>query len=181
MANEMTEFWGEPISVYTDQQAVEDGTLVALNQKDRVTRPVFEYFCKKTPTDPKPPDHWPVDMFGWFRAGTYTKKQRMEAAAKHGKDADTYLEDQARMQRAAALAGGLIGTHAQRARTVYEQNLNGGIFVLFAVVGADGKLLALAENPPKAEFTNGAVEENRKLWLLPNECGGVTLMFPEDY
>ena len=146
----LTEIFGEPISVYTDDQAVDDGTLVAINRKDRVTRPVFEYLAQATPEGAQPPSCWPVEMMGWFRAKTKDDK-------------------------AIALAVGLIGGHGQIARRIYEHNTGGGIWTAWAVA-KDGVLVQLSEIEPKLTGY-----EIRKLWLLPNGEGGMTLMFPEDY
>lgn len=120
------EFFGPMISTYTDAQAVEDGTLVAVTRKDRVTRAVWNWLIESLPESPKPPDCWPVEMMGWFRA----------------KSAD---------DRALAAARGLIGMHGTRAHEVYEKNLDGGIFTLVATE-RDGKidsLLAFGVEPAK--------------------------------
>lgn len=144
----------EVISVYGDGQAVEDGMLVAIGAKDRVTRACFEWLAAKAPSGSRPPSRWPVEMMGWFKGKT-------------------------RDAKAAALAGGLIGTHGRRAREVYEQNLGGGIFVTYALVG-HGELLSL-EAPLLEPSAKESDELGRRLWLIPNELGGLTLMFPEDY
>ncbi len=138
----------EPIYSYTDKQAVEDGFLVALTAKDRVTRAVFDYLAEKAPAGAQPPTTWPVDVAGWFSSNSA-------------------------LARAKALALGLTAGFGLRARRVYEKNIGGGILVLYAIEDA-GKLVALSEQAPA-----GGVF--RKLWLLPNELGGLTLMFPEDY
>lgn len=54
-----------------------------------------------------------------------------------------------------AMAVGLIEVNAANARRIYENNIDGGIWT--------------------------EDHEGRTLWLIPNECGGLTLMFPEDY
>ena len=146
----LTEIFGKPISVYTDDQAVDDGALVAINRKDRVTRPVFEYLAVATPEEAQPPSCWPVDMMRWFRAKTKDDK-------------------------ALALAVGLILGRGQIARRIYEHNTGGGIWTAWAV-SKDGTLVQLSETEPQLKDY-----EIRKLWLLPNEQGGMTLMFPEDY
>jgi hypothetical protein len=44
----------------------------------------------------------------------------------------------------------------------------------------DGKAYRLVNGLPDPKDADG--DPNTKtLWLLPNELGGVTLMFPEDY
>lgn len=159
------------VSVYTDAQAVDDGCLVAINRRDRVTRSVWEYLARYTPTNSQPPDCWPVEMMGWFTAGKISKQDALKMIAEHGKDeAQRRFEKQIRDQKAKALAGGLIDRESRRAREVYEQNIDGGIHAVYAKV-ADGKLKSLDTVP------NGG----DKFWLIPNENGGTTLMFPEDY
>jgi hypothetical protein len=158
------------ISVYSDKNAVEDGALVAINRRDRVTRPVWSYLWKHTPMTSQPPNRWPVDMMGWFRAGAIKKDEALKLIAKHGAEAQKKYEEEIRDKKAAALAGGIISTHSQQARRVYEGNIGGGIYCLWAVT-TSGVLSELS-----ATETFGD-----KLWLIPNENGGVTLMFPEDY
>lgn len=50
------------ISTYSDAQAVDDGVLVAVNAKDRVSRAAFEFLAAKTPMISRPPNKWPVDL-----------------------------------------------------------------------------------------------------------------------
>ncbi len=57
--------------------------------------------------------------------------------------------------RAASAARGVIGTNEAQARKVYEENIGGGIFT----------------------FEHSGMT----FWLIPNELGGITMMFPEDY
>lgn len=138
------------VSTYTDAEAIEDGTLVALNKKDRVTRALFDFLVEFAPADARPPADWPVEMLRWFRA----------------RDRD---------DKAIAMAGGLIGKYERQAKKVYEENIGGGIFQVWAVVDTKrAKLNCLLEADPNL---GGA----RKLWLIPNENGGITAMFPEDY
>ena len=82
--------YGEVISTYTDGDALEDGFLVPLNKRDRVTRALFDWLCSALPEGPKPPSNWPVEIMRWFG-------------------------DKSPEMRAAALAGGLIGTFGRRA------------------------------------------------------------------
>lgn len=141
----------EVISRYTDDQAVEDGFLVKLGRgNDRVTNAMFAFLAAAAPADTKPPNRWPVDLMGWFKA----------------KDEN---------QKALALAGGVVSTNSREAKRVYEQNIGGGIFKVYAKVGLDGKLAELTTDPKDGEVNN------KVLWLVPNELGGITLMFPEDY
>lgn len=144
--SKLEEFYGPVISSYTDDQAVDDGVLVKVTKRDRVTRAAWEWLGKTLPEKGAPPSYWAVDLMGWCRA----------------KSPD---------ERALAAARGLIGAHARRAREVHEQNLDGGILTLIAVE-RQGRIVRLLESD-QAEGT--------KLWLMPNDNGGVTLMFPSDY
>lgn len=111
----------EVISTYTDGQACEDGFLVAIAAKDRVSRTVWEYLCSRVPLDNVRPE-----------------------------DIDAKRHDYALFT-----SGRMVSHNALEARRVYEQNIGGGIFTL--------------------------IEQGRKFWIMPNELGGLTLMFPEDY
>ena len=54
MNDQTDEFFGEPISTYTDQQALEDGVLVAVPgdaEVNRVTRAVFDHFTESLGDD----------------------------------------------------------------------------------------------------------------------------------
>ncbi len=159
----------QPIYSYTAQQAVEDGVLVAVSAKDLVTRACWDWLASTTPLDSQPPASWPVEMMGWFRAGSISQAEALKRIAKYGQEAQAKFEQEVRDNKAKALAVGLIGTHGPIARRVYENNDGGGIWCGWAVV-RDGKLLAFSE-------TSGS----QKLWMIPNEQGGITLMFPEDY
>jgi hypothetical protein len=57
----------------------------------------------------------------------------------------------------------LISKYGDRARKVYDENIGGGILKIRMC----------------REF--GSSSSARTLWLMPNENGGLTLMFPEDY
>lgn len=143
--NEFLETFGEPISTYTDKDAVEDGDLVAINQKDRVTRAVWNFLVEHAPKNHKPPAGWPVDLFGFFRAKTQDDKAK-------------------------AMAEGVISTNRQQAERVYNENIGGGIFTLNPALGADGTITRLEDQ-----------ETTHKMWLIPNELGGISLIFPSDY
>src|SRR2546428_9182491 len=55
MSDQIDEVFGEPISTYTDQQALEDGILVAVpgdGGVNRVTRAVFDHFTESLGTSP---------------------------------------------------------------------------------------------------------------------------------
>ena len=108
----------EIVSTYTDAQACDDGVLVPIAAKDRVTRAVWDYLCSREHVNP-------------------------------GESEDK------RHDYALFTSGRMIGQNAFEARRVYEQNVDGGIFTL--------------------------IELGRKMWIMPNELGGLTLMFPEDY
>jgi len=164
----------EVISTYTDGQACEDGILVALNAKDRVSRALWEYLVEHAPKGPKPPACWPVDLMGWFQAEKISKVEALKLIAEHGKDeAQKKFERIIADRKALAMASALIRTHTKQATRVYEENIGGGIYKLFASVDAQGTIQSL-----------GALDTDSKtvtLWLLPNENGGITLLFPEDY
>ena len=132
------------ISTYTDAQAIEDGVLVAVSKRDRVTGPLFSYLCEWAPLNFKPPSDWPVDMMLWFKAKT----------AQH---------------KAAAMALGLFAVYGHDARRIYEENIGGGIWKFYA----GGR--------PIVAFEETEIAQGREIWMLPNEIGGLTLMFPEDY
>ena len=92
----------EPISTYGDAQAVDDGALVAVSERDRVTCNAFGWMQDNIGNSDTPPNRWPVNLFPWCRA----------------KDAGA---------RAVAAAQGLIGEEANTARRIYEGNIGGGI------------------------------------------------------
>jgi hypothetical protein len=162
------------ISTYTDGQAVEDGLLVAINQKDRVTRALWEYLVEKAPKGNQPPNRWPVDLMTWFRAEAIKREEALKLIAELGKDAaQKKFERMIADRKALALSKGIISTHTKQATRVYEENIGGGIYKLFAVESPDGRYLT--------DLTADQGENKSVLWLLPNENGGITLMFPEDY
>ena len=134
------------ISTYTDQDAVEDGVLVKLDDKHRVTRTVYDFLSTRIPASP--PLRWPLSP-------------GLEAMYPY-KDQDFKL---------AALLAGLFSRYGARAKQIYENNEAGGIW--FAALDAtNDTILGLRPGAEKGPF---------KLWLMPNELGGLTLMFPEDY
>jgi hypothetical protein len=164
------------ISTYTDAQACDDGVLVALNPKDRVTRTVWEWLVKKAPKTSKPPDRWPVEMMGWFRATAISKLEAAKLIAKHGKDAQPLFERIVADRKAAALSRGLITTNRQRAAEIYNENIEGGILRIFVQIKGDD-----LEDGELEGITECGSLINTTLWILPNENDGMTLMFPEDY
>jgi hypothetical protein len=110
MNNPLNDFFGEPISVYTDQQALEDGVLVAVpgdGGVNRVTRAVFDHFTEPLVTSPV--------------TSTVTN----------------------------------IGPLMDAIR-------------------------AMLRLEPDDGWRTGDYQ-GKRLWLIPNEVGGLTLMFPEDY
>jgi len=72
----------KPISVYSDAEACEDGVLVALSQRDRCTRALFEDLVKYLPDSP--PNRWPVDLFGYLAAAAKNDPGLRAAAACKG-------------------------------------------------------------------------------------------------
>lgn len=109
----------EVCSSYSDREACEDGVLVSINPKDRVSRAVWDFLFEHAPKGAKPPNRWPVDLMGWFRAKTVDDK-------------------------VLAMSSALIRTHATRAREVYEKNLGGGIFKAYALLDGHGTIAELS-------------------------------------
>lgn len=110
MKNGTDDVFGEPIYTYTDEQAVEDGVLVAIAGPDRVnrvTRAVFDYFTQPMGSSPV--------------TGPVTN----------------------------------ISPLMDAIRAVLQAEIEDGWRI--------------------------ATYQDRVLWLVPNEVGGHTLMFPEDY
>ncbi len=155
----------EVISTYTDEEAVEDGMLVELERCHRATRPLWEYLVEHLPTDGQPSDRWPVAMLQWF-AGT----------------------DEAPSWRAKAALIGLLGTHGTEARRVDAENSGGGIFTGYIIsdpktetitafeVDESNRKLGRPRSTPREDDPH-----RRRIWIMPNELGGLTVMFPEDY
>src|SRR5882672_424324 len=171
MQNEDKPIFGpeDVISTYSDSQAIEDGILVAINPRDRVTRSVWEWLVENQPKGNQPPNCWPVGMIGWFKATAITKREALELIAKHGaKEGQEKYERQVRDRKAHALSIGVIDQNRDRAKRTYDENLDGGIFKLLARVEG-GQIIELGPTGDVA------------LWLLPNENEGISLMFPSDY
>ena len=140
--------------------------------KDAVTRSVWEYLTAKAPKDSRPPCEWPVEMMGWFRAEAIKREDALKLIAEHGKDgAQAKFREIIADRKALALASGLIGRDSSTAKRVYENNEDGGIHKIF-VADNDNEIIGLLRQEMPGITT---------LWLIPNELGGVTLMFPEDY
>jgi len=80
-----------------------------------------------------------------------------------------YINADTPLEKALAAIAGLMTVKAPEARKIYEQNIGGGIWVRFY-------------DAQKKELTGHEQGvESVRLWLMPNEMGGMTLMFPEDY
>jgi len=137
----MTELFGEPISVYTDDEAVDDGTLVAINSKDRVTRPVWDWLISTMDMkNPKPPSGWPVNLFGYF--GAKTKDERVKA-----------------------MCEGIIDVNRKQAQRVYDENIAGGIFSLW--INHEGGYGGRPISVDNKESEGGQM----RLWFVPNGNG----------
>lgn len=172
--------WIQPevISTYTDGQAVEDGFLVAINGRDRVSRPLYDWVVARAPE--KPPNCWPIDLMGFCSATRISKTDALKLIAKYGKDeAQKHLNLVIADKKAVAMFRGLIDTRRDLARRVYDENIGGGILSLWPVTSGTSSdvIVHLADKDP-GELK---VMRARKIWLMPNELGGMTLMFPEDY
>lgn len=141
------------ISKYTDTDAIGDGQIIAVNERDRMTNGVFGFLSRAaTDLDARPPSRWPVPMLDWFRA----------------KDPDT---------KAVALAHGFI-TENRKAADVPPP---ADFFTAYFVTDADGRLTGHA-NHPLSEDGRAAGSHYRRVWLVPNdETRGLTLMFPSEY
>jgi hypothetical protein len=63
-----------------------------------------------------------------------------------------------------------IAEHRKRAAEVWNENIGGGVFQL----AYDSKAMRVIAIDPHDEMSGS-------LWLIPNEVGGMTLMFPSDY
>ncbi len=81
--------------------------------------------------------------------------------------------------RPLAMARGLILAHGDAARRIHEHNVGGGIWSELAIV-RDGEIVGLATTPTETAAFKGD-DLASAIWLLPNEVGGLTLMFPGDY
>lgn len=183
MANQENPFEGfEVISEYTDQNATEDGVLIKLGQRNRITRAAFIFLTKFVNiANAESPTNWPVEMMGWFKASGITVK-KTKSSAKLSVNLEVLtaegrakLEQAIRDKRAVALAVGLIGKYERQARIQYDQNTGGGIFKIAPII-TNGVFTKLGE-----PGVDAAAPVEEPFWLLPNEVGGMTLMFPSDY
>lgn len=145
------------VSTYTDEEAVDDGVLVAVGPQMRVTRNLFNFLAETLGEEP--PTNWPVGLIQYAGASRQAEPG---------------------LSRAAAACAGLITTSAVAAKRVYDENIGGGIWKGTIQLGATG-----ADNQPIVTgFDVGSEVEdagNKVVWLMPNELGGLTLMFPSDY
>lgn len=144
MQNDLFELFGEPISTYTDAEAVEDGMLVSFGAH-RATSAAFEWIAEHASPE-RPVTNWPVDLMAFMRATT-------------GREA------------AVAMVGALLATEEGVATRIWEA---GGALIRWPELDAAGEIVTLHETEP-------AGWEGRVLWFIPNELGGITLMFPEEY
>lgn len=173
MTDTPDDFWGLPISTYSDREALEDGMLIAISPKDRVTRAAWDFIAANAPMGSAPPCEWPVDLATWFAAPAISQDDALKMIAKYGQEANAKLCDLIRERKAAALTIGIVGRESETARRIYENNEGGGIHTLNVAVASDDEILGLLPRP----LTGGTVT----MWLIPNELGGITLMLPEDY
>jgi hypothetical protein len=148
--------FGPVISSYTSEQAVDDGVLVAVTTKDMVTRQVFDFLSRYAAGAEQPPDCWPIELMTWVRAAAMPREVALKLIAELGKDgAQAHFKKRIGDNRACSMAKGLIDVNLRQAQKVYDDNIGGGIWKHEAL--------------------------DRTFWLVPNELGGMTLMFPEDY
>src|SRR5258708_4259968 len=158
------------ISTYTDAEACDDGVLIALDAKDRVPRTVWEWLIEKMPTTSDPPNRWPIDLMGWCRASSIKQDEAQKLIIKHGaEEAQKLFVRIVADRKTAAMTRGLISVNRQQAERVYRDNTDGGIYKKYAVE-KNGRIESLTD-----------VKTDKTLWLIPNENGDITLMFPEDY
>jgi hypothetical protein len=73
-----------------------------------------------------------------------------------------------------ATAAAWIAEHGTEARRVWDKNIGGGVYQLRT--GYEGNTWRSFHTTDEAEYV-----DITHLWLIPNEVGGMTLMFPSDY
>ncbi len=150
------------ISQYTDKQACEDGEVVPVTPKDRVTRSLWAFLADHL--DEKPPTGWPVGLMDWCTI----RKDDPEPG----------------MRRALAASKGLIDVNRIQAARIYEENIGGGIWQGFIQQGAGDVITGFDVTDSTTSIDSEGQSCNvgdRRVWLMPNELGGLTLMFPGDY
>lgn len=143
------------IAEYGDEQALDDGVIVAVSGRDRVTNTAFAWIQEHVGCKSQPPNRWPVDLFPWCSAE---------------RDADRAGDLQVSARRAVAAVRGVIGTYQRQA---HERDQAGHMLELWADVRSDGVHGLVEQEPDNPHAT--------RFWLVPNELGGITLMFPSDY
>ena len=150
------------VSTYTDAQAVEDGELVAVTPKDRVTSALWAFLVDNL--SETPPAGWAVELMGWCSIR---------------KD-----DEEPGLRRALAAARGLIDVNRLQATCIYEENIDGGIWTGYIQQGAGDIITGFDISDSTTSLdADGQVCNvgDRKVWMLPNDQGVLTLMFPEDY
>ncbi len=153
------------ISTYTAGQAVADGMMVAVTPRDLVTIGLFSHLAEVAPMTGQPPAEWPVPIVAFCK----------------GRAADVIEaigEENARKVVAAALCVGLIDHHRVQAQRIHVQNIQGGIFTGY-VLNDGTRCTGFHVAPDETEL-----EEHfgrRRVWLMPNEMDGITMMFPSEY
>jgi hypothetical protein len=162
--NPFAEF--DVVSTYSDREAVEDGTLVPITTKDRVTRSVWEWIIPKCPNTP--PNCWPVSQTGYLTANIISRSDAAKMIIKYGAaEAQEKFQRKIAEDKTLAMSKGVLSTYHAQAQRAFN---SGGIFKLFVRV-EDGLI---------TELSNESGDQT--LWLLPNaNVDGLTLMFPSDY
>lgn len=131
------------ISTYTDQEAVNDGVLVSLGSKDRVTSTVYHFLLARV--SKRVPLQWPLEP--------------------HAKSAYEVISDPD--MRVLMLCTALVRHYGPIAKKVYD---DGNLW--HAYLDASGSDI---------NAIRPGTKEGLQLWIMPNELGGLTIMFPEDY
>ncbi len=76
-----------------------------------------------------------------------------------------------------AVARQWVTSYGEQARRIYDLNLGGGIWVGALKTNAQGQWISLEPDTNLRDDTTTLT----RVWMLPNELGGLTLMLPEDY
>lgn len=129
---------------YTDTEAVQDGVLVPLTSRDRVSQALWDFIEARVSPN-RVPLRWPM-LSGVEAMYPLVKTEEW---------------------RSRALLQSLTIAYHDAAHSVYD---NGGVW------------------HAKLEVTNSSIEsispgskEDIQIWIMPNELGGLTVMFPSDY
>lgn len=143
------------ISRYSDAEAVADGDLVVVSKRgDRITNGLFAFLSSAAPEGHHPPpSRWQVPLFQWVAAKTADLK-------------------------AVALGNGFIEGHRDE---VVRSEEAGRTLVAHLITNDHGRLagFSMYQGEEPEDLLPHLV--SRKVWLLPNECDGITMMFPEEY